>query len=342
MPSNSGGLRKRWQLWLGTHRFFFGGRLMLARDSPKGILSMAVMSASFWAWFRSITPLVSAHTALFGTASYALTVALFTLVWTMDPGVLQSKRGMLSHAEVEAFCAEQRTCQVGGGIFLPLKWCRTCLIFRPLRASHCSRCDVCVLRFDHHCEFMGACIGGRNYRLFVCFIHSLCVLGSFTLITGVAAAYHAMPPPGTDPTGVCAALRPPSSRRYRSPHSSDRQWANDLMCWCATSCAHAPLHPAWLLLILVFSGFVWLPFARKHGWQILANRTTNECTKLHAEDTAKGVASPYSRGPWRNLVEACTAPRPPSALAPRDVLSCDEAAAAERVLAERGKGIKKE
>lgn len=35
------------------------------------------------------------------------------------------------------------------------KKCLQCHNFKPLRAHHCSICDSCVLRMDHHC---------RNYK----------------------------------------------------------------------------------------------------------------------------------------------------------------------------------
>jgi len=67
----------------------------------------------------------------------------------------------------------------------PLKHCVTCSIMRPAGATHCSQCNSCVRKTDHHCTWLGACIGARTYQAFLLLSFSLTAYTSLTLIAGL-------------------------------------------------------------------------------------------------------------------------------------------------------------
>jgi len=51
-----------------------------------------------------------------------------------------------------------------------VRFCETCNIFRGPSVSHCKKCDNCVENFDHHCPWLGNCIGKNNYFYFFIFL----------------------------------------------------------------------------------------------------------------------------------------------------------------------------
>ena len=74
----------------------------------------------------------------------------FLQSWRGDPGFVKASQEDKLQAIIEI-------AENGG--FEPTLFCYTCLVRKPLRSKHCSICDICVARFDHHCPWVNNCIG---------------------------------------------------------------------------------------------------------------------------------------------------------------------------------------
>lgn len=109
-------------------------------------------------------------------ASFSMTLAATVIVTliltaTSDPGIIP--RNQTSPSEAASTSTFRRTRSrriIIDGVETKQKCCRICKIFRPPRSSHCAVCDNCVDKFDHHCPWIGQCIGLRNCRLYLLLI----------------------------------------------------------------------------------------------------------------------------------------------------------------------------
>ena len=53
------------------------------------------------------------------------------------------------------------------------------------RTKHCSICNKCITRFDHHCKWLNNCIGGRNYKVFIVCLTSAII--STSIVASISA-----------------------------------------------------------------------------------------------------------------------------------------------------------
>ena len=53
--------------------------------------------------------------------------------------------------------------------------CKKCNLIAPdkLNIVHCDICNICILRYDHHCNLIGKCIGKGNIIFFISLLISL-------------------------------------------------------------------------------------------------------------------------------------------------------------------------
>eukprot|EP00903_Cladosiphon_okamuranus_P005460 g5445.t1 len=88
-------------------------------------------------------------------------------------GVLPSSSG---HRKAAAAAGEEQRQQ------RVVKWCYKCDAFKPPRAHHCSLCQRCIVKMDHHCPWVNNCVGVANQKLFLLFCAYTCALCVFALM----------------------------------------------------------------------------------------------------------------------------------------------------------------
>ena len=74
------------------------------------------------------------------------------------------------HKDIEADGDEADEEDEDVVLFIEYKYCTICHIEQPLRTKHCKDCDHCVATLDHHCPWIGSCVGERNRLWFFIFL----------------------------------------------------------------------------------------------------------------------------------------------------------------------------
>lgn len=290
---------KAWELFPGKNRFYCNGHILTTKDNKILFLSLSLITVTtiIFLSFDCLT-LVKLYKP-YGLLVPVICMVLYSFVVSMlfrtsfsDPGVIprasndqakqiekQQVEEERIHSYFKGYRPPARVKEVEiNGVTIKLKYCHTCKIFRPPRASHCSICDNCVERFDHHCPWVGNCIGRRNYRYFYLFLISLSFLDLFIFVFSIINMVHLY---GASENSLTRAVR--------------RSWPSTIV-----------------LLITFFSIWSVVGLCGFHTYLTCSNTTTNEDMK-GAWKRKEAEYNPYSK---RNCVLNCfqilCGPIPPS------------------------------
>ncbi|RLM01731.1 Eukaryotic peptide chain release factor GTP-binding subunit [Aspergillus turcosus] len=194
-------LGKNYEYFTGNTVFFGGGRFQNSRDKPINIATgifVVLPTALFfaysapWLWHH-ISPAIP---ILFAYLFY-LCFSSFIHASVVDPGIIPRNLHpmpppepsgdplMLGPPTNDWVMVKLATSDVAA-MDVPVKYCKTCNIWRPPRCYHCRVCDNCIETLDHHCVWLNNCVGRRNYRYFFAFVSSATLLALFLLGASLA------------------------------------------------------------------------------------------------------------------------------------------------------------
>ncbi|XP_038556159.1 palmitoyltransferase ZDHHC9 isoform X2 [Micropterus salmoides] len=300
---------RKWEKLPGKNTFCCDGRVMMARQKGVFYLTLFLIVGTCALFFAFECPYLAVHLSptipVFAVVLFLFVMAMLLRTSFSDPGVLPRalpEEATFIEMEIEAANGNVpagqrpppriRNVQINNQI-VKLKYCYTCKIFRPPRASHCSICDNCVDRFDHHCPWVGNCVGKRNYRYFYLFTMSLSLLTIYIFTFDI----------------VHVVMR-----------SVDKGFLNTLK-----------ETPGTVLEVLVCFFTLWsvVGLTGFHTYLISLNQTTNEDIKGSWSGKNR-VQNPYSHKNFiKNCCEVLCGPTYPSVLDRRGLMQEDSPVSAE-------------
>ncbi|XP_051992099.1 palmitoyltransferase ZDHHC18-B-like [Xyrauchen texanus] len=299
--------RRKWEVFPGKNRFYCDGRIIVARQNGVLPLTLGLILVTSGLFFFFDCPFLVKHLTgcipVIGGVLFVFVIISLLQTSFTDPGIVPRATAEEA-ADIEkqidnpagsssSYRPPPRTKEVViNQQVVKLKYCFTCKIFRPPRTSHCSLCDNCVERFDHHCPWVGNCVGKRNYRFFYAFIVSLSFLTAF--VFGCVTTHLALRSQGGN--GLVFALQ-------ESPAS------------------------ALELVVCFFSVWSILGLSGFHTYLVAANLTTNEDIKgsWSGKSGNEDVGNPYSSNSiLKNCCSVLCGPMPPSLIDRRGFMPTDD------------------
>ncbi|KAL2860230.1 DHHC palmitoyltransferase-domain-containing protein [Aspergillus pseudodeflectus] len=200
-PVNNRDKGRNYEYFVGNTIFWGGGRFQNSRDKPVNIATGFLVLVPTGLFFGYSGPWLWHHVSpaipiLFAYLFY-LCFSSFIHASVVDPGVIPRNLHQMPPPNPsddplaigpptnDWVMVKLATSDVAA-MDVPVKYCKTCSIWRPPRCYHCRVCDNCIETLDHHCVWLNNCVGRRNYRYFFAFVSTSTLLALFLLGASLA------------------------------------------------------------------------------------------------------------------------------------------------------------
>ena len=134
---------------------------------PFTICMMLFMNMFIFFYFHFLKNYLNDTVRKVGLGISFIQILSYILIFLLNPGIPQKdlwienyfkNRNASSSEDIDSY-----------------RICNICKIVRRNSDNtvHCEKCNICIKGLDHHCSWIGTCIGIRNYSLFFFFILTL-------------------------------------------------------------------------------------------------------------------------------------------------------------------------
>ena len=118
------------------------------------LLSLSITSGFLFLFIRYYQ-FVPNFLFISGIITYFLFISVYIKLFISDPGFPRKvdKKLVVNHRKKYLYC---HICD---------QW-----VAKKPKIKHCKRCGMCIEQYDHHCEWIGKCVGSNNMAYFYFFI----------------------------------------------------------------------------------------------------------------------------------------------------------------------------
>eukprot|EP01029_Cantina_marsupialis_P002068 TRINITY_DN11888_c0_g1_i1.p1 TRINITY_DN11888_c0_g1~~TRINITY_DN11888_c0_g1_i1.p1 ORF type:complete len:593 (+),score=147.74 TRINITY_DN11888_c0_g1_i1:51-1829(+) len=146
---------------------------MSPKFSPLHYVFYSYGLVGYATYFYDVLPLAGFLEIVIALTVTVIHAASFHMTWFSNPGFYEKLAPSVAASQIkEAFENGWNGDRL----------CPTCLIRRPLRSKHCNCCDRCCDEMDHHCPWVGNCVGKNNAHLFMMFLLSTLGIGACWMV----------------------------------------------------------------------------------------------------------------------------------------------------------------
>lgn len=163
----------------------FPFQLMVGPDWVCMLVTYTLILVPTFFFLADVGTEIGTWVVVIGCFTCMTVLCFFSLTACSDPGIIYSYPPIHKRLDVDDQTSSGGDEEVGqiedGSSSVPpvppqqVIQCGNCAMNRPLTASHCYDCGLCIDEIDHHCPWTGKCIAKRNLSTFYWFLGTLAV-----------------------------------------------------------------------------------------------------------------------------------------------------------------------